>query len=133
MPAELLNAFASVGTFIVVAVTAVAAQIQLAHLRRSIPAHVRTALIARDPVCVVPGCHTRDGLEIDHIVAFADGGVTGLSNLCRMCRWHHSLKTHQGYLLTGGPGDWGWEPPETHAHGPPDDIADITDTRVEQR
>src|SRR5437899_9202847 len=35
MPAELLNAFASVGTFIVVAVTAVAAQIQLAHLRRS--------------------------------------------------------------------------------------------------
>jgi len=98
----------------------------VAHLGRSIPAHVRTALIARDLVCVVPGCHTRDGLEIDHIVAFADGGVTGLSNLCRMCRWHHSLKTHQGYRLTGGPGDWGWEPPETHAHGPPDDI---TDTR----
>ena len=79
----------------------------VAHLGRSIPAHVRTALVARDPVCVVPGCHTRDGLEIDHIVAFAEGGATCLANLCRLCRWHHYLKTHQGHRLTGGPGDWG--------------------------
>ena len=35
----------------------------VAHLGRTIPARVRTALVARDPVCVVPGCHTRDGLE----------------------------------------------------------------------
>lgn len=35
MSAELLNALASAGTFIVVAVTAVAALVQLAHLRRS--------------------------------------------------------------------------------------------------
>jgi hypothetical protein len=98
----------------------------VAHLGRSIPAHVRTALVARDPVCVVPGCHTRDGLEIDHIVAFAEGGGTRLANLCRLCRWHHYLKTHQGHRLTGGPGDWAWKLPETHAHGPPDGVADDT-------
>ena len=90
----------------------------VAHLGRSIPAHVRTALVARDPVCVVPGCHTRDGLEIDHLVAFAEGGATCLANLCRLCRWHHYLKTHQGHRLTGGPGAWVWEPPETDEHGP---------------
>ena len=83
----------------------------VAHLGRTIPAHVRTALVARDPVCVVPGCHTRDGLEIDHIVAFAEGGATCLANLCRLCRWHHYLKTHQGGRLTGGPGAWSWELP----------------------
>ena len=83
----------------------------VAHLGRTIPAHVRTALIARDPACVVPGCHTRDGLEIDHIVAFAAGGATCLANLCRLCRWHHYLKTHHGGRLTGGPGDWGWQLP----------------------
>ena len=90
----------------------------VAHLGRTIPAHVRTALVVRDPVCVLPGCHTRDGLEIDHIVAFAEGGATCLANLCRLCRWHHYLKTHQRHRLTGGPGDWGWEPPETHGPAP---------------
>src|SRR5205814_5984393 len=73
------------------------------------------------PVCVVPGCHTRDGLEIDHIVPFAEGGATCLANLCRLCRWHHYLKTHQGCRVTGGPGDWRWELPEPHGHSPPDD------------
>ena len=90
----------------------------VAHLGRSIPAHVRTALLARDPVCVVPGCHARDGLEIDHLVAFAEGGATALANLCRLCHWHHYLKTHQGHRLTGGPGHWGWEPPESHGPAP---------------
>jgi hypothetical protein len=94
------------------------------HLGRSIPAHVRTALVARDPACVVPGCDTRDGLEIDHIVAFAEGGATSLGNLCRLCHWHHYLKTHQGHRLSGEPGDWGWEPPADRAHGPPGANAD---------
>ncbi|TML89185.1 MAG: DUF222 domain-containing protein [Actinobacteria bacterium] len=96
----------------------------VAHLGRTIPARVRTALVARDPVCVVPGCHTRTGLEIDHIVPFAEGGATCLANLCRLCRWHHYLKTHQGCRLTGGPGDWRWESHESHGHGPPRDIGD---------
>jgi hypothetical protein len=83
----------------------------VAHLGRTIPARVRTALEARDQSCVVPGCDARDDLEIDHLVPFATGGPTALENLARLCRWHHSLKTHRGWHLAGRPGAWKWFKP----------------------
>lgn len=58
----------------------------VAHLGRTIPARLRTALEARDSECVVPGCHNRRRLEIDHIEPFAEGGPTSLDNLVRLCR-----------------------------------------------
>lgn len=82
---------------------------RVAHLGRTIPAHVRTALEARDPTCVVPGCDVRTDLEIDHIVPFAEGGPTRLDNLARLCRYHHSAKTHHGWRLEGSPGHWSWK------------------------
>lgn len=94
----------------------------VAHLGRTIPAHVRSALLARDPSCVVPGCGVRQHLEIDHVVPFAEGGPTALANLARLCHWHHHLKTYRGYRLGGGPGQWCWEGPgdETpHSGDPP--------------
>jgi hypothetical protein len=81
---------------------------RVAHAGRMIPAHLRSALQARDPVCVVPGCNRRRGLEIDHVVPLASGGRTELGNLVRLCRWHHSQKTHHGWRLEGVPGRWGW-------------------------
>lgn len=81
---------------------------RVAHLGRTIPAHLRTALEARDQTCVVPGCDIRIGLEIDHIVPYAEGGVTRLDNLARLCRHHHAAKTHHGWVLGGSPGDWRW-------------------------
>jgi hypothetical protein len=84
----------------------------VAHAGRTIPAHVRTALEVRDPVCVVPRCDRRKGLEIDHYrVAFAKGGESRMDNLARLCRYHHYLKTHLGYRLSGGPGAWEWRMP----------------------
>jgi len=80
----------------------------VAHAGRMIPARVRTAVQRRDPVCVVPGCEVRTNLEIDHVVALADGGITQLANLARLCRWHHAQKTHHGWVLSGGPGQWRW-------------------------
>jgi hypothetical protein len=80
----------------------------VAHLGRTIPARLRTALEARDQTCVVPRCDEREGLEIDHILPLADGGPTRLDNLARLCHWHHSLKTHRGWRLAGGPGRWRW-------------------------
>jgi len=82
------------------------------HAGRTIPARLRTALEARDPTCVVPGCDVRVGLEIDHRVPFAEGGPTTLDNLARLCRWHHSQKTHRGWRLGGGPGAWTWSGPD---------------------
>jgi hypothetical protein len=89
--------------------------VAVAHSRRSIPAHVRSALEARDPKCVIPGCSERKGLEIDHLVPFAEGGPTSLANLARACHFHHYLKTHHGWVLGGGPGAWTWDPPPDEA------------------
>jgi hypothetical protein len=84
----------------------------VAHIGRTIPARLRTALQARDTECAVPGCHNRHRLEIDHIEPFAEGGPTSLDNLVRLCRPHHHMKTSLGFRLKGIPGDWKWIPPD---------------------
>ena len=82
------------------------------HLGRTVPAHVETALEARDRTCVVPGCDVSLSLEIDHWkIPFAQGGPTELWNLARLCRFHHQMKTYEGFGLRGGPGQWEWVPP----------------------
>lgn len=83
----------------------------VAHLGRTIPARLRTALQARDAECAVPGCHNRHRLEIDHIQPFAEGGPTSLDNLARLCRPHHHMKTNLGFRVIGGPGKWKWIAP----------------------
>jgi hypothetical protein len=82
-------------------------------LGRSIPAALDVALTERDRCCVVPGCDVTQGLERDHWrIAFADGGPTCLENLALLCAHHHYQRTHQRFRLHGGPGRWGWEPPD---------------------
>ncbi len=86
------------------------------HMGRTINRQLRTALVFRDTTCVVPGCGTSFGLEIDHIVPFAEGGPTTLDNLALLCHHHHFLKTYEGWLLakegTGPKGTprWRFEP-----------------------
>ncbi len=87
----------------------------VAHAGRTIPAAIRTALIERDPTCVVPGCDIREALEIDHVTPFAEGGPTSLGNLARLCHWHHYLKTHQRYQLARVGKQWEWSPPKSTA------------------
>jgi hypothetical protein len=81
---------------------------RVVHRGRTIPAHLRTALEARDEICVVPGCDVRSNLEIDHLLPYAEGGPTQLANLARLCRYHHAQKTHHGWRLGGKPGEWTW-------------------------
>ena len=84
------------------------------HLGRAVPAHIRSALEDRDGKCVVPGCGVAKGLEINHYqIAFENDGPTELWNLCRKCKWHHHLKTHCGFVITGEPGAWEWHAPES--------------------
>ena len=71
----------------------------VAHMGRHIPAPLRTAIEERDRVCQVPTCDMTVGLEIDHIVPFAEGGAASLVNLVRLCKRHHLQKTHDGYRL----------------------------------
>ena len=78
---------------------------------RHIPQAIRDALTVRDPECVVPGCGSRLGLQIDHIHDFASNGPTSLDNLCRLCRHHHRLKTIGRYTISRNPdGTWNYRP-----------------------
>ena len=53
----------------------------ISHRGRTINRLLRTALALRDHSrCVVPGCTTTYGLEIDHVIGWARGGPTELDN-----------------------------------------------------
>ncbi len=58
-----------------------------------IPKAMRQWLRLRDGKCPFPGC-TNQSLdnEADHILAWANGGTTGISNLGQPCHKHHRLK-----------------------------------------
>ena len=84
----------------------------VAHGGRNIPAHLRSAVEARDQKCIVPRCNNRRNTEIDHRNAFGRTRVTKLEDLALLCRWHHYMKTFLGYTYSGGPGAWRWIPPE---------------------
>jgi hypothetical protein len=83
----------------------------VAHAGRIIPAHLASALEARDPACVVPGCTVASNLETHHIVPFSHGGPTSLTNLCRVCAYHHYLITTEGFAVSGKQGAWRWHEP----------------------
>ncbi|GIF20396.1 hypothetical protein Ate02nite_31260 [Paractinoplanes tereljensis] len=60
--------------------------------RRLFTGPIRRALILRDGGCSFPGCDRPPAWsEGHHIVPWADGGVTALSNACLLCRHHHRL------------------------------------------
>ena len=59
---------------------------------RVIPAALRRAVIARDSHCTWPGCNRSPRwCDVHHIVSWADGGETVITNLCLLCRYHHTL------------------------------------------
>ena len=91
----------------------------------------------RDGRCPFPGCgnHSLDN-EADHLLAWADGGTTGISNLGQPCPKHHRLKHGSAWTPTGAskdnPPGWtspsgrhypsehqDWEPPRWPDHWPP--------------
>jgi hypothetical protein len=86
--------------------------VAVAHGGHTVPAHLRSALVVRDPQCIVPGCNQRRRLQIDHRNTFSRTRVTKLEDLARICPFHHYLKTFLGYTYKGGPGRWQWIPPE---------------------
>ena len=91
-------------------------------MTRVVRSTLRAAVVDRDRVCVVPGCGIAHGLEIDHLVPFAQGGPTSIDNLQRLCKHHHRLKTTGRAKLTRwetplGP-QFGWLPLTAEAEQP---------------
>ncbi|HEY8701015.1 MAG TPA: HNH endonuclease signature motif containing protein, partial [Arthrobacter sp.] len=63
----------------------------------------------RDGKCPFPGCtnHSLDN-DADHLLAWADGGTTGISNLAQPCPKHHKLKHNTA-----------WQPTQATQNKPP--------------
>ncbi|MGH9059650.1 MAG: hypothetical protein ACRDZY_09090, partial [Acidimicrobiales bacterium] len=55
------------------------------HFGREATTAQRTALMLRDPVCVVPQCSVSHGLEIDHVDPWRLTFTTRLDHLARLC------------------------------------------------
>jgi len=69
---------------------------------------------ARNPRCVFPGCRMpARRCDLDHLEAFADGGVTCECNLAPLCRFHHDSGKHRfGWRYQRLPdGDYLWTSP----------------------
>jgi hypothetical protein len=68
----------------------------------------------RDGKCPFPGCsnHSLDN-DADHVLAWAHGGTTGITNLAQPCPKHHRLKHTTGWTPTGASKDKppGWTSP----------------------
>ncbi len=74
------------------------------------PADLAAHVVARDRTCARPGCTVpAAACDLDHTVAYDDGGNTAVENLGPLCRRDHLLKTHAGHRLDqDGPGRFVW-------------------------
>ncbi|MDI3214103.1 HNH endonuclease signature motif containing protein, partial [Arthrobacter sp. AL12] len=97
---------------------------------------MRQWLRLRDGRCPFPGCNNPSlDNEADHLLAWADGGTTGITNLGQPCPKHHRLKHSSGWTPSGAtknqPPGWtspsgryypseqqDWEPPDWPPHLP---------------
>jgi len=76
--------------------------------RRSyeVAGRLREFLITRDGTCRFPGCGRRSNrCQMDHAMAWEDGGRTDTDNLGALCVRHHQLKTHGGWEITASRAD----------------------------
>ncbi len=85
----------------------------------AIPERLREFLVARDRTCRFPGCNRRADLcQVDHALAWDDGGATSPANLGMLCVRHHQLKTHAGWEISESSDDGSctWRSPEGRRH-----------------
>ena len=75
--------------------------LSIAHLGRTIPAHLRSALDELFSECSIEGCHVNAHLEIDHNQPIEAGGLTELANLNKLCPYHHDEKHRRNLRLVG--------------------------------
>ncbi|KQQ52515.1 HNH endonuclease signature motif containing protein [Plantibacter sp. Leaf314] len=83
-----------------------------------VPADLQRAVRLRDGTCRAPGCGRRArACDLDHSVAWQDGGTTDVGNLACLCRHHHRMKHLPGWNLDHQPdGVLDWTTPDGKHH-----------------
>lgn len=95
IPAETARRLACDASLVTVLENDLGEPLGIGRKRRTIPPAIRRALGARDGTCRFPGCSHKRYVDGHHIVHWARGGRTDLSNLVILCRFHHR-KVHEG-------------------------------------
>ncbi|MCB5272961.1 hypothetical protein BJG92_00473 [Arthrobacter sp. SO5] len=106
------------------------APLEIGRTSYRLPRALRQWLRLRDGKCPFPGCNNPSlDNDADHLLAWADGGTTGITNLGQPCRKHHRLKHSSAWTPTAAskdnPPGWispsgreypsehqDWEPPQ---------------------
>lgn len=76
------------------------------------PPALRKLIRWRAERCMAPGCHVpADRCEIDHNIAWNEGGITSLHNHAPLCTGHHTIKHHGNWQVQhlaheGGALEW---------------------------
>jgi hypothetical protein len=89
-----------------------------------VPQALRDFIVARDRTCRFPGCRRSAArCQVDHAIAWDDGGTTSPANLGALCVRHHQLKTLGGWDITDSrsDGSCAWRSPHgrQYEHSPP--------------
>lgn len=68
------------------------------------PPSMRRLVAWRAGRCMAPGCNIpASRCEIDHTIAWEDGGTTSVDNLAPLCKGHHTVKHHGGWRVHAVP------------------------------
>jgi hypothetical protein len=104
IPAETARRLACDAALTPIAVDSGGAPLNVGRTRRTVPASLRRALVARDHGCRFPGCDLPpEWTDGHHITHWADGGETRLDNLVLLCRRHHRRVHEHRWRLEGNP------------------------------
>jgi hypothetical protein len=79
-----------------------------------VPSRALSHLIkARNATCTAPGCgKPAAACDLDHTIAWDNGGITCECGLAPLCRHHHKVKQTRGWQLTQpAPGTLTWQTP----------------------
>lgn len=90
------------------------APLEIGRTSYRVPKALRQWLRLRDGKCPFPGCNNLSlDNDADHLLAWADGGTTGIANLGQPCRKHHRLKHTTAWAPTQASQDHppGWTSP----------------------
>ena len=93
--------------------------LDLGRKRYQIGGALRRLITARDGTCRFPECNrAAHNCQIDHAIAWDDGGASEVSNLGALCVRHHQLKTHGGWeiLESKRDGSVTWRSPDGHKY-----------------